>query len=76
MIHGVLPLREPCAGKLARTVLGGRGSGNTSLLPYTEKAPPLNSVLGGYISSDIQSHSKTSEEVAVQLQGVIIGRYI
>jgi len=36
-------LREPCAGKLARTVPGGWGCGNTPLLPYTEKAPPLNS---------------------------------
>ena len=40
-----------------------------------QSTPPLSLSLGGYIS-DIQSHNKTSEEVAVQLQGVIIGRYI
>jgi len=38
MLHGVLSLREPCAGKLARTVLGGRGSSDTPLLPYTAGA--------------------------------------
>ncbi len=31
-------LREPCAGKLARTVLRGRGSSNTPLLPDTQGA--------------------------------------
>ena len=31
-------------------------------------------IVGGYIS-DIQSHNETSEEVAVQLQGVIISDY-
>jgi len=45
MLHGVLPLPEPYAGKLACTVLRGLGDGNIPRLPDTEKAPPLNSVV-------------------------------
>ncbi|MDM8523798.1 hypothetical protein QUF80_10560 [Desulfococcaceae bacterium HSG8] len=33
VLHGVLSLREPCAGKLARTVLRGLGDGNIPRLP-------------------------------------------
>ena len=45
MLHCVLPLREPCAGKLACTVLRGRGSSNTPLLPDTIGGSPLTFAL-------------------------------
>jgi hypothetical protein len=33
VLHGALSRLEPCAGKLACTVLRGRGGGNAALLP-------------------------------------------
>jgi len=38
MLHGVLPLPEPYAGKLACTVLRGLGDGNIPRLPDTAGA--------------------------------------
>lgn len=39
VLYGAFPRLEPCAGKLARTVLRGRGGGNVTLLPDSCNLP-------------------------------------